>query len=144
MAWYSVASLGVCVMSGLWQLWYLRRFFQVGAHTCYPLHITQECVHMLRHACMHVTHACVHMLRYACMHVLPASRCYILAPVPAAQEAALSNCRRGGAATLSRHCCQSAWRAGVQTQRVALLAPEPWRGRLTRTHTRGRSGMVWF
>jgi hypothetical protein len=27
-AWYSIASLTVCVLSGAWQLWYLRRFFQ--------------------------------------------------------------------------------------------------------------------
>lgn len=27
-AYYSLASLLVCVLSGLWQLWYLRRFFQ--------------------------------------------------------------------------------------------------------------------
>ena len=28
LAWYSIASLFVCVFSGVWQLWYLRRFFQ--------------------------------------------------------------------------------------------------------------------
>ncbi len=28
MAWYSIASLGVCVSSALVQLWYLRRFFK--------------------------------------------------------------------------------------------------------------------
>lgn len=27
-AWYSIASLLVCVLSGIWQLWYLRRFFR--------------------------------------------------------------------------------------------------------------------
>lgn len=27
-AYYSIASLLVCVASGVWQLWYLRRFFQ--------------------------------------------------------------------------------------------------------------------
>jgi hypothetical protein len=25
---YSIASLLLCLASGLWQLWYLRRFFQ--------------------------------------------------------------------------------------------------------------------
>ncbi len=29
-AYYSIASLLVCVASGVWQLWYLRRFFQRG------------------------------------------------------------------------------------------------------------------
>lgn len=27
-AWFSIASLAVCVSSGVWQLWYLKRFFQ--------------------------------------------------------------------------------------------------------------------
>jgi uncharacterized radical SAM superfamily protein len=27
-AWYSIASLLICVLSGIWQLWYLRRFFK--------------------------------------------------------------------------------------------------------------------
>lgn len=27
-AWYSIASLAVCVLSAVWQLWYLKRFFQ--------------------------------------------------------------------------------------------------------------------
>ncbi|MEW5301731.1 MAG: hypothetical protein WDW38_008360 [Sanguina aurantia] len=27
-AWYSVGSLAVCVLSGVWQVWHLRRFFQ--------------------------------------------------------------------------------------------------------------------
>ncbi|GAX75488.1 hypothetical protein CEUSTIGMA_g2931.t1 [Chlamydomonas eustigma] len=27
-AWYSIASLLICVLSGMWQLWYLRRFFK--------------------------------------------------------------------------------------------------------------------
>uniref|UniRef100_A0A7S0V2T3 GOLD domain-containing protein n=1 Tax=Polytomella parva TaxID=51329 RepID=A0A7S0V2T3_9CHLO len=27
-AWYSVYSLLICISSGIWQLWYLRRFFQ--------------------------------------------------------------------------------------------------------------------
>ena len=27
-AWFSILSLGVCVASAGWQLWYLRRFFK--------------------------------------------------------------------------------------------------------------------
>ena len=26
-AWFSITSLGVCIASALWQLWYLKKFF---------------------------------------------------------------------------------------------------------------------
>lgn len=30
MAWFSIASLGVCILCSVVQLWYLKKFFQRG------------------------------------------------------------------------------------------------------------------